>query len=198
MAYKEVQRVDISEVVRRWQAGGSRRRIAAGTGLSRETVGKYIALAEGMGVSREGPTPTEEQLGRLAAISRPGPQHGAVPTEDRLAPWADQIYHWLTGGRLQLTRVQELLAQRGCPVHRGHGASPPVRSATSAAHRVPSHAGPSPRAAEVSALLRRPRGEVRSRATRQVDTVCEATPPTLLWIAAQALATGRKPPTGVS
>ena len=116
MAYKEVQRVDISEVVRRWQAGGSRRRIAAGTGLSRETVGKYIALAEGMGVSREGPGPTEEQLGGLAAISRPGPQHGAVPTEDRLAPWADQIYQWLTGGRLQLTRVQELLAQRGCPV----------------------------------------------------------------------------------
>ena len=56
--------MDISEVVRRWQAGGSRRRIASGTGLSRETVGKYIALAEGMGVSREGPTPTEEQLGR--------------------------------------------------------------------------------------------------------------------------------------
>ena len=87
MAYKEVQRVDISEVIRRWQAGGSRRRIAAGTGLSRETVGKYIALAEEMGVSLEGPAPTEEQLGRLAAISRPGPQHGAVPTEDRLAPW---------------------------------------------------------------------------------------------------------------
>ena len=99
MAYKEVQRVDISEVVRRWHAGGSRRRIASGTGLSRETVGKYIALAEGMGVSREGPG----------------------PTEDRLAPWADQIYQWLTGGRLQLTRVQELLAQRGCPVPRGHG-----------------------------------------------------------------------------
>ena len=88
----------------------------SGTGLSRETVGKYIALAEGMGVSREGPGPTEEQLGRLAAISRPRPQHGAVPTEDRLAPWADQIYQWLTGGRLQLTRVQELLAHRGCPV----------------------------------------------------------------------------------
>ena len=42
MAYKEVQRVDISEVVRRWQAGGSRRRIASGTGLSRETVGVTV------------------------------------------------------------------------------------------------------------------------------------------------------------
>ena len=86
--------MNISEVIRRWQAGGSRRRIASGTGLSRETVGKYIALAEGIGVSREGP----------------------APTEDRLAPWADRICRWLTGDRLQLTRVQELLAQRGCPV----------------------------------------------------------------------------------
>ena len=43
------------------------------------------------------------------------PSAAAVPTEDRLAPSADQIYQWLTGGRLQLTRVQELLAQRGPP-----------------------------------------------------------------------------------
>ena len=34
MGYKEVLRVDISEVIRRWQAGNSRRHIASGTGLS--------------------------------------------------------------------------------------------------------------------------------------------------------------------
>ena len=78
MGYKEVLRVDISEVIRRWQAIGSRRRTASGMGLSRETVGKYISLAEGMRVSRQGLAPTEDQLGRLAPISRPGPQHGAV------------------------------------------------------------------------------------------------------------------------
>ena len=105
MAYKEVLRVDISEVIRRWQAGISRRQIASGTGLSRETVGKYIAAAEGMGVSRDGAAPTEEQLSQLAAISRPGPQQASIPTEEKLAPWADQIYRWLTGDRLQLTRV---------------------------------------------------------------------------------------------
>ena len=35
MGYKEVLRVDISEVIRRWQAGNSRHHIASGTGLSR-------------------------------------------------------------------------------------------------------------------------------------------------------------------
>ena len=46
MAYKEVSRVDIVEVIRRWQRGNSQRHIALGTGLSRETVGRYIAAAE--------------------------------------------------------------------------------------------------------------------------------------------------------
>ena len=36
MAYKEVLRVEISEVIRRWRAGHSQRRIASGTGLSRD------------------------------------------------------------------------------------------------------------------------------------------------------------------
>ena len=34
MAYREVSRVEIAEVVRRWQSGNSQRQIATGTGLS--------------------------------------------------------------------------------------------------------------------------------------------------------------------
>ena len=91
MGYKEVLRVDISEVIRRWQAGNSRRRIASGTGLSKDTVGRYISAAGALEMSREGPAPTEGQLSRLAAIGRSGPRQSAVPTEDKLAPWADQV-----------------------------------------------------------------------------------------------------------
>ena len=39
-----------------------------------------------------------------------------APTEDLLAPWSDQVCQWLTGDRLQLTRVQGLLAARNFPV----------------------------------------------------------------------------------
>ena len=74
MGYKEVLRVDIYEVIRRWQAGNSRRHIASGTGLSKDTVGRYISAAEALEMSREGPAPTEEQLSRLAAIGRSGPR----------------------------------------------------------------------------------------------------------------------------
>ena len=55
MAYKEVLRVEISEVIRRWQTGESRRHIASGTGLSKDTVGRYISAAEALGIARDGP-----------------------------------------------------------------------------------------------------------------------------------------------
>ena len=116
MAYKEVLRVEISEVLRRWRTGHSQRRIASGTGLSRDTAVRYITAAEALGVSRQGPEPSEEQLSRLAVVGQPGPREVDRPTEDVLAPWADQIHRWLTGDRLQLTRIQELLAERGCRV----------------------------------------------------------------------------------
>ena len=97
MAYKEVLRVEISEVIRRWQTGESRRHIASGTGLSKNTVGKYISSAQGLGMCHDGPAPGEDQLSQLVAISRSGPRQPEAPTEGKLAPWADQIYQWLTG-----------------------------------------------------------------------------------------------------
>ena len=116
MAYKEVLRVEIQEVIRRWQRGGSQRQIAEGTGLSRATVRKYLAAAKAAGVVEDGPAPDEEQLTRLAGISRAGPRRVETPVEDSLAPWADQIHQWLTGDRLTVTRIQELIATRGCTV----------------------------------------------------------------------------------
>ena len=46
MAYREVSRMEIQEIIRRWQAGDSQRKIALGTGLSRDTIAKYVAAAQ--------------------------------------------------------------------------------------------------------------------------------------------------------
>ena len=116
MAYREVTRVEIEEVVRRWQAGEGLRRIASGTGISRITVRKYVAAAEEMGLFPGGPSPDEEQLSRLAGISQAGPRQVQIPSEEILAPWEDQIYQWITQDKLQFRRIQELLAQRSCRI----------------------------------------------------------------------------------
>ena len=116
MAYREVLSVEIEEITRRWQAGLSERRIASGTGKSRPTVRRYVAAARALGLRPGGPEPTEEQLAALATLSLAGPRKPEAPSEERLAPWAEQIQRWLQTDRLQLTRIQELLAGRGCEV----------------------------------------------------------------------------------
>ena len=108
--------MEIQEIIRRWQAGVGPREIASGTGLSRNTVRKYLAAAKVEGIARDGPGADAEQLSRLAGISQSGPRRVATPRQDLLEPWADQIYQWLTGDRLQMTRIQELLTVRGCAV----------------------------------------------------------------------------------
>ena len=116
MAYREVSRVEIVEVIRRWQSGDSQRQIATGTGLSRATVRRYIMAAARAGLTRDGPAPSEDQLSRLAVLNLSTPGKVEAPTESKLAPWADQIYEWLSSDRLQVTRIHELLAERGCRV----------------------------------------------------------------------------------
>ena len=116
MAYREVSKVEIAEVIRRWQSGNSQRQIANGTGLSRATVRRYIEAAVGARLTRDGPSTSEEQLSLLAGLNLCAPRKVETPTEDLLAPWADQIYEWMTSDKLQLTRIHELLADRGCRV----------------------------------------------------------------------------------
>lgn len=116
MAFKEVSRVEVTEIVRRWQVGVSVRRLASATGLSRKTVRKYTQAAEQCGLTRDGPPPTEEQLLTLVQLNVAGPRQVVRPTEDTLGPWSENIRKWIQGERLQLTRIQELLEQQHCAV----------------------------------------------------------------------------------
>ena len=78
MAYREVSRMEVTELVRRWQVGESQRTIARSVGLARATVQKYVHGAERLGLSSSGPPPSAEQvrqlvrLGELATL-RPAP-----------------------------------------------------------------------------------------------------------------------------
>src|SRR5467141_3808881 len=118
MGYRELSRMEIVEVVRRWQMGESQRAIARGSGVARETVKKYLAAAEEHGLAANGPPPSEEQVVRLVQVGRvvSAPRTWASPQADRLEPYREQITTWLQQEHLQVTRVQELLGQRGVHV----------------------------------------------------------------------------------
>ena len=115
MGYRELSRMEIVEVVRQWQAGVSQRGIARATGLARETVKKYLAAAETLGLSANGPPPGEAQVVALVRLGSvvAAPRTWSTPGRDRLEPHAERIRVWLQGEQLQLTRVHELLAQDG-------------------------------------------------------------------------------------
>lgn len=118
MSYRELSRMEIQEVVRRWQAGDPQRAIARGSGLARETVAKYLRAAQELGLRAQGAPPTEAQTIQLvrlgqAATARP-PR--AAPQAARLEPQRTRIEAWVREERLQLTRVQELLREEGVRV----------------------------------------------------------------------------------
>jgi len=116
MAFKEVSRVEITEIVRRWQAGDSVRGLARATGLSRNTAKKYVKAAEKCGLTRDGPPPSESQLTELIRLNLAGPRQTMRPAEEVLRPYADRIREWLQTDHLRLTRIHELLGQQHCAI----------------------------------------------------------------------------------
>ena len=111
MAYKEVPRVEITELIRQWPAHRGIREITRSTGMARNTIRRYLLAAERFGLARDGPEPTESQLLALVQLNSASPRHVVTPTAEILEPWADQIQQWLQQNKLKLTRVQELLLQ---------------------------------------------------------------------------------------
>lgn len=73
MGYREVHRIEIGEVVRRWQMGESQRAIAQALGLSRDTVAKYLRQAAAAGVQQDAPPADPDLFRALANTNRPGP-----------------------------------------------------------------------------------------------------------------------------
>jgi transposase len=116
MVYKEVFRVEIEEIIRQWQAGRSVRAITRSTGISRNTISKYLLTAQSYGLVRDGKPPTELQLSNLMQLNQVGPQKVTSPTDTVLEPYSSQIEQWLKHDSLKLVRVQDLLAQKRCLV----------------------------------------------------------------------------------
>lgn len=116
MVYKEVSRVEVEEIIRQWQAGRGIKAISRSTGISRNTIRKYLLIAQNVGLYRNGPTPSDYQLSVLLQLNQSGPEEAVSPTDTILEPFSAQIEQWLKHDQLKLVRVQDLLAQKHCLV----------------------------------------------------------------------------------
>ena len=113
MSYREFFSMDAKEFLRYWREGFSQRRIARSLGVSHKTVARYVKAAREMGLSPDGPDPTEAQLNELLTLNRSGPRRVRAPVRDLLNPHLKQIGNWLKRDRLTLVRIRELLEDRG-------------------------------------------------------------------------------------
>lgn len=108
-------RTQMQEVISRWQAGRSRRQIAAGAsraGHRAQVPGldsKRGHCLGGTGPRLDTTVPFGwDQPFGATAIRHPG--------QDLREPAGDQIYLGLSQDKLQMTRVRELLVNHACPV----------------------------------------------------------------------------------
>ena len=116
MAYREVRRMDMEAVIRRWLAGEPIRAITRSTGLARNTVKRIVKLSSDNGLHAGDAWPDESKLARIReSLGRPGGPESSQ-AEQVLTARQEQIERWLKDDRLVLTKVHELLIRDGIEV----------------------------------------------------------------------------------
>jgi transposase len=117
MAYRELSMIDVREVLRRWQAGQSARRIARDGVADRKTVGRYIEAAAERSLGPDAVLDDET----VAAVARRVQERPAPSVTDEwkaLKAKRERIEGWLIKSTepLRLVRVHELLEREGVEV----------------------------------------------------------------------------------
>lgn len=111
MTYRELSMIDVKELLRRWAAGQSIRRITRETGADRKTVRRYAEAATKLALPRERP-PTDEEVQRIGLCVQMREEPAASAEWQELAKHRERIKGWLERKRpLRLTKVHKLLVR---------------------------------------------------------------------------------------
>lgn len=111
MSYRELTMIDVKELLRRWAAGHSNRRIAREASTDRGTVARYVAVAEQMALGRDR-EPTEAEVHELAQRVQARPLPDASAEWLAVATHRERIAEWLGKKRpLRLSKVHTLLVR---------------------------------------------------------------------------------------
>jgi transposase len=111
MSYRELTMIDVKELLRRWAAGQSNRKIALDASADRGTVARYVAVAEQMGLARDR-EPTEIEVHEVAQRVQARPVPDASAEWLAVATHRHRIEEWLGKKRpLRLSKVHTLLVR---------------------------------------------------------------------------------------
>lgn len=113
MARRPIPMIELDELMYRWQQGHTISQLSRSLGQSRQTVRKYLRLAEKHGATRDG---DQAQRTRVLAAMRAAGVKPAVqtsPSHRRLAPYQEQIRAWLGEPDMTMKQIWRLLRERG-------------------------------------------------------------------------------------
>ena len=116
MSFRELTMVDVKEILRRWQAQQSERKIARETGADRKTVKRYVEAAKTVGL--QAAQALDDEV--IAAVGRLVQVRDALPAGkayELLGVHKEKLHGWLSGKPpLRLSKVQVLLKRDGVEV----------------------------------------------------------------------------------
>src|SRR5664279_2510338 len=117
MAFREVDVIEVREVLRGWLDGAGLRTIAGRAGVDRKTARRYVEAAQAAGLTREAGQAAlcDELLGAVIAGVRPARPNGHGAAWDLLAARKDDITKWVKDG-LTIVKIEVLLTRSGTTV----------------------------------------------------------------------------------
>jgi transposase len=109
MSYRELIMIDVKELLRRWSAGHSNRKIARETGADRATVRRYVQVARELGLEY-GHEFSDDEVHEIAQRIQARPVRDASAEWNTIAKHKARIEEWLGRQRpLTLTKILTLL-----------------------------------------------------------------------------------------
>ena len=123
VAFREVNVVEVREVLRGWLDGAGLRTVAVRAGVDRKTARRYVHAAEALGLQRSAGLGAvdDELIGAVVTAVRPARPNGHGSAWEALEARAEQIRSWVAGDGgdakpLSIVKIEELLARSGCVV----------------------------------------------------------------------------------
>lgn len=105
--------IELDELLYRWQQGHNLSQIARSLGQSRQTVRKYLRLAETHGATRDGDQPQRSRVLADLKAAEGSASAQPSPTHQQLAPYQEQMRTWLAEPDMTMKQIWRLLKERG-------------------------------------------------------------------------------------
>lgn len=117
MSFREVDVIEVREVLRGWLGGAGLRTVAERAGVDRKTARRYVQAAQSVGLERDAGVAalTEELLGAVVELVRPVRPNGHGAAWQLLVSRRQDIVTWV-GDDLSMVKIHDLLTRSGTAV----------------------------------------------------------------------------------